>query len=503
MDGIAFALGHRPNILCFVADQMRSDSLHHLGNDASITPNLDRIPAEDGVSFKNAYCQNPVCVPSRCSFLSGLYPHTTGHRTMHYLQRDASEPNMLRAMKDAGYEVIWIGRNDVIPGDRDKTPYCDEFHDGVHPGDTKSDPHPFAPGAGTKRAKPTPEQMADNAYYSFYIGRLPDGEGYGKTDWNCVDAAIDYLDRRAAHPSDKPFFVYCTIAFPHPPYGCEDPWYSSIDRSKLPARRPDIKTLDHKASMLYGINAKQHLDTWTEDRFDELRATYLAMVSRFDYQYGMIEKKLRDTGLYEDTSIFVWSDHGDYTCDYGIAEKVQNCFEDCVSNVPLIVKPASGITVEPRISSALVELTDISATVEQMAQTRFLWIGFGESLMPVLAGSESVRDCVICEGGRIHGETQAMESGHGPESPYWPRLSTQESEGPEHTKACMIRMGNLKYTMRLYEDDELYDLNSDPMECKNLIDDPAYAVDLERLRMRLLCRYMETGDYVPQGRDKR
>lgn len=57
----------RPNIVYFVADQMRADSLHHLGNKAAITPNLDEL-AQDGVSFENAYCQNPVCVPSRCSF---------------------------------------------------------------------------------------------------------------------------------------------------------------------------------------------------------------------------------------------------------------------------------------------------------------------------------------------------------------------------------------------------------------------------------------------------
>lgn len=493
----------RPNIFCFVADQMRSDSLHHLGNEASITPNLDRIAAQDGVSFENAYCQNPVCVPSRCSFLTGLYPHTTGHRTMHYLQRHGDEPNMLRAMKEAGYEVVWIGRNDVIPGDADKTPYCDMYFDGVRPFDTKDDPQPFAPTKAQKKPDVTAEQMADDNYYSFFIGKLPDSEGYGKTDWNCVQAALDYLDRRAREGSDKPFFVYCTIAFPHPPYACEDPWFSSIDRTKLPPRRPNMPGVGGKASMLYGINAKQHLNGWTEERFDELRATYLAMVSRFDHQYGLIERKLRETGVYDDTSIFVWSDHGDYTGDYGISEKVQNCFEDPISNVPLVVKPAASFACEPRVSSALAELTDISATIQEMAGTSFPWVSFGKSLTGALAGSEEHRDCVICEGGRIHVETQAMELGHGPASPYWPRLSTQGSEGPEHTKACMIRMGNLKYTMRLYETDELYDLNEDPMELVNRIDDPAYAADIQKMRMRLLCLYMETGDYVPQGKDKR
>lgn len=492
----------RPNIFCFVADQMRADSLHHLGNEASITPNLDAL-AQEGVSFENAYCQNPVCVPSRCSFLTGLYPHTTGHRTMHYLQRDESEPNILREMKNAGYEVVWIGRNDVIPGDRDKTPYCDMFFDGIRPYDSKAEPRPFAPNKGKKRHEPTPEEIADDNFYSFYVGRLDQDDPRGKNDWNCVQAALDYLDRRAEQGSDKPFFVYCTITFPHPPYMCEDPWYSSIDRAALPPRRPNMPQIEGKASMLYGINAKQNLNGWTEERFDELRATYLAMCSRFDHQWGLIEDKLKETGVFDDTTVFVWSDHGDYTGDYGITEKVQNCFEDPISNVPLIVKPASRFVCEPRVTPALAELTDISATIADMSDVTFPWVSFGKSLLPVCAGADEHRACVICEGGRIHGETQAMELGHGPASPYWPRLSTQASEGPEHTKACMIRMGNYKYTMRLYERDEFYDLSLDPMEIENRIDDPSYADAIQRMRMQLLETFMATGDYVPNGKDIR
>ena len=119
----------KPNIVYFVADQMRSDSLHHLGCEASITPNLDRL-TQEGVSFENAYCQNPVCVPSRCSFMTGLYCHTTGHRTIHYMQ-NPGEPNFLRTMKNAGYEVCWVGRNDLIPSNITKEEFCDHYFCGV------------------------------------------------------------------------------------------------------------------------------------------------------------------------------------------------------------------------------------------------------------------------------------------------------------------------------------------------------------------------------------
>ena len=88
----------QPNIIYFVADQLRADALHHLGNEASQTPNLDAL-ASEGISYANAYCQNPVCVPSRCSFLTGLYPHTTGHRTIHYLQNEEAA-NFMTTMID-------------------------------------------------------------------------------------------------------------------------------------------------------------------------------------------------------------------------------------------------------------------------------------------------------------------------------------------------------------------------------------------------------------------
>jgi arylsulfatase A-like enzyme len=487
----------QPNIIMFVADQMRSDSLAHLGNSASITPNLDSM-VEEGVSFKNAYCQNPVCVPSRCSFLTGLYPHTTGHRTMHFLQRE-DEPNILKTMKKNGYEVVWLGRNDLVPADRAKTEYCDEFYDGNSDENLRD-----AIGATFNPPKQKDRvNIEDDNYYSFYIGKLKDRNGYGKADWKCIELALKTIERKSKENNAKPLFLYCTIAFPHPPYACEEPWYSNIDREKLPPRRPNVSTLKNKASMLYGINSKQNLNGWSEERFNELRATYLAMVSRFDHQFGMIVDKLKETNQYDNSSIFVFSDHGDYTGDYNITEKVQNCFENPISNVPLIVKPAKSFEVKPRISEALVELLDIPATISEMSGIELDYTQFGKSLLNSIAGYENHKDAVFCEGGRIHGEEQAMEKGHGPESKYWPRLDTQSSEGPEHTKACMIRMGNIKYTMRLYEQDELYNLAEDPMEINNLINEPSYKETCLEMKERLLKYYMETTDFVPNKRDKR
>ncbi|WP_370774151.1 sulfatase-like hydrolase/transferase [Holdemania massiliensis] len=116
----------------------------------------------------------------------------------------------------------------------------------------------------------------------------------------------------------RPLFLYISLLFPHPPYGCEDPWYSQIDRSLIAEPRPSALELD-KPSMLKGIAEKQQLNEWGKENLRELRAVYLAMVSRFDYQFGLLRRKLIDRGLYDSSNIFVFSDHGDYTGDY------QNC----------------------------------------------------------------------------------------------------------------------------------------------------------------------------------
>lgn len=495
-------MAKQPNIVYFVADQMRCDSLAHMGNPASITPNLDSL-LEDGVSFENAYCQNPVCVPSRCSFLTGLYPHTTGHRTIHYLQ-NPGEPNFLRTMKQNGYEVIWIGRNDIIPGNYSKEEFCDAYYDGAHAEDTKEVVRTKSFSAGFKMSEDVDTSVP--GYYSHYIGKISEEQahraGMAGSDWGCIDAALNYIERKSNEPDSKPFFLYITLTYPHPPYACEDPWYSSIDRSKVPSPRPSALELD-KPSMLKGIAEKQNLKIWGEENMRDLRATYLAMVSRFDYQFGLVKEKLKETKLYDDTSIFVFSDHGDYTGDYAIAEKVQNCFENPVVNVPLIIKPAQQFSCQPRKTKALAELVDLTETVCDMTGVHTEYVQFGKSLLHVLAGDEEHKDAVFSEGGRIHGETWAMEKGHVPASAYWPRLSTQEMEGPEHTKAVMIRMGNLKYVYRLYEKDELYDLDKDPQELINRIDDPTYQKDIMKMKMRMLDFMIETGDIVPDRKDIR
>jgi arylsulfatase A-like enzyme len=487
---------NRPNIVLFNPDEWRGDVLGHLGNPAAATPVLDAWVQADAVSFSNAFCQNPVCTPSRCSFMTGWYPHVHGHRTMYHMLRPY-EPVLLQRLKDEGYYVFWAGKNDLTQGQFNQAAYCNEHY--LPPSSTL----PFWQMDRAKEWRGSPE---DDSYYSFYVGRIekqPGAEFYHDPDWDYVLATIDFIKRR---PKDQPFCIYLSIVYPHPPYGVEDPWYSLIDRSKVPARIP-APDWSLKPGILKGICDKRNLDGWDERRWAELRATYYGMCARVDYQFGLLLEALRTGGLYEDTAIFFFSDHGDFVGDYGLVEKSQNTFEDCLTRVPFLVKPPGGVALKPGISPQLVELIDMPATVEAIAGLRPTHTHFGRSLLPLLAGENvELRDAVFCEGGRLHGETQCMELEGQIDPPndlYYPRLIWQRNEGPEHTKAVMVRTKDYKYVRRLYEEDELYDLKADPQELNNRIHDPALAQVLLQLKERLLSFYLETGDVVPFDVDRR
>ena len=484
----------RPHIIIFNPDQWRGDVMGHLGNPAAVTPHLDQIVASDAVSFRNAFCQNPVCTPSRCSFMTGWYPHVRGHRTMfHMLQPD--EPNLLKILKDAGYFVWWGGKNDLVPRQNGFADFCDVNYVAERP------LRPNLHRADDWRGDPD----GDN-YYSFYAGKLDTGDDdvYYDNDWAMIDGAVDLI-RNA--PADQPLCIYLPLTYPHPPYGVEEPWYSQIDREIIPRRIP-TPDWTKKPKLLAGIHERQGMLGWSEARFTELRATYYGMCARVDAQFGKIIAALKQSGAYDCSAIFFFSDHGDFTGDYGLVEKTQNTFEDCLTRVPLIIKPPADIPIQPGIRDQLVELIDFSATAYEIAGIEPDYDHFGASLLPLVAGeAREHRDAVFCEGGRRLGEEQAMEkdspSFHHSGELYWPRVSLQAREDGTHSKAAMCRTRDYKYVRRLYELDELYDLREDPRELHNLIDNPAYAGILAQLRERMLRWYEETCDVVPHQTDTR
>ena len=210
-------MAKRPHIIIFNPDEMRGDALAHLGNPASITPNLDAFAANEAVSFGQAYCQNPVCVPSRCSFFTGLYPHVRGHRTMSHLLRPG-ETSMLKELKEAGYYVWMNDRNDLTAG---QIPGWTESHatEIYYSGQKKQGPGNVNPD---QRGEP-----GNKYYYSHYEGQLKcnaEGKNYNGDD-EVVDAAIERIHNR---PADQPLCMFLGLVYPHTPYRVEEPYFSTI-----------------------------------------------------------------------------------------------------------------------------------------------------------------------------------------------------------------------------------------------------------------------------------
>ena len=481
----------RPNILIINPDQMRSDALHHLGNEAAYTPNIDAL-INDGVSYENAFCQNPVCVPSRCSFMTGQYSHTNGHRTMGYLLR-RGEKNLFEEMKNGGYYVWSSGRGDLLAGqDKKWLKICADKIYNKCGGDRPKDE-----GRGDKNSA---------RYFSFYKGEMFSKNSDGivhDNDFVWTKGLEDFIKN---NKGDKPFFAFLGLMNPHPPYRCEKKYLDLIDESKIKMPISPSGKDDKKPSMEVALREELHTDGLTEEEYKKIRKTYLAMCAKVDDYTGRIIKALKDSGQYDNTAIFFFSDHGDFTGDFGLVEKAQNLFPDCLVNVPFIVKPPKGYKTDCGINSNLVELVDFYATAVEFAHITPEHTHFGKSLINSIADkSEAHRKYAFCEGGRLKGEshcTEQVENYFGVKADeYEPRISVQQRETGEHTKAVMIRSRDYKYIMRLYEQDEFYVLKKG--ENINEIDNPEYAQTISQMRDEILNWYFETCDAVPFEQDSR
>ena len=488
----------KPHIIIFNPDEMRWDTMGHTGNPAAITPNLDAFSQNDAVSFSNAFCQNPVCVPSRCSFFTGLYPHVNGHRTMSHLLRPG-ETTLLKELKDAGYYVWMNDRNDLCAG---QYPGWVESHadEIFYPNSSLRSPGPL-----NRNQRGTPDGSYFYSHFEGQLGLDAEGRNY-TTDDQAVDAAIHKI--RNHSDEDKPLCIFLGLMYPHTPYQVEEPYFSAIDRSKLPPRiRPEDCT--GKSAMLNAIRGYNGMQNLSEPEWDEIRAVYLGMCMKIDAQFGRLCQALKDADMYDDTAIFFFSDHGDYAGDYGLVEKSQSSLEDCLTRVPLLVKPPKDYALDPGICDGMCELVDFYATAMEMAGVAPSHTHFGRSLIPMLENRNTeIRRFSCCEGGRLPGEFHCDEyhqpnnSLAQPQDVYWPKKMAQKDDNA-HAKATMIRTKQYKYISRITGEDELYDLIADPGETTNRIDDPALAQEKMQLQIALMKWLQETSDIVPFDFDHR
>lgn len=484
----------RPHVVIFNPDSYRGDVLGHLDNFGAVTPALDALVADGAVSYANAFAQNPVCTPSRCSYMTGWYPHTHGHRSMKHMLKDY-EPNLLTVLRRAGYHVWWGGKNDLVavqePGDYLK--FCDVKHN---------------PAARYHGYRPPPPLDSDDPRRGAFFGGVmtadPEAE-YRDGDRAHVEGAIDLVK---SHATDQPLCLYLPLNWPHPKYVVEQEFYDQIDPDRLPPRLPVPEDTAGQPAVLEALRREYRADAIDETIWKQVKRIYYAMCAKVDHLFGQLVQALKDTGLYDDTLIVFLSDHGDFAGDYSLPEKTHSTLQDAMLRVPLIVKPPAAMDVVPGVREGLVELIDMPATVYDLLDIDPGYACQGRSLRASLAGSaEPVHDAVFAEVGSRAGEKafQNLDVLDMPADSFYAmqsRAALSSTEAGSYAVSC--RTQRYKYVRRGYTScHELYDLNTDPGELCNRSGDPELAEVERQLELRMLDFFMQTGDVLPYKQDSR
>ena len=463
----------RPNIVVFIPDQLRADALGCFGNPVASTPHIDALAAR-GTRFGQAYGQHPFCTQSRVSFLTGLYPHVHGHRTLAQTIRP-DQPDALGLLKAAGYHVAHAGmRGDTFA-----------------PGRTKESTSRFGWAALPELFhSPNPYDEDHPLSRAFYHGRRADPPA-GRPALDYDEACVRTAEAWLADGLPEPWLLYVPLFFPHPPFEVEDPWYSQHDRADVPlplprptGRAPRFKTEVHER---YG------LDRLGEDDWREIVATYYGMVSRCDHHLGRVLDAVARTGVEDRTAVLFFPDHGEYLGDFGLVEKWVSGVDPCLVRNPLIVH-VPGAGPEGQVTDDLVELVDVSPTLCELAEVDPPARQFGRSLVPLVGGDGGPgRAAAFSEGGLALDDAAAT-----PPQPFPYDLKHGiEADTPVAAgKVVAMRTAGWTYVHRVHEGPELYDRRADPAETTNLADDPAHAELMADLRTRLLTWLVETSDVI-------
>ena len=462
----------QPNILWICTDQQRYDTIGALGNPYVSTPNIDRLVAT-GVSFTHAFCQSPICTPSRGSFLTGMYPsavHVNGNGNDYF---PAQPPLVTRLLADAGYDCGLIGKlhlagafGRIEPRVDDGYRYWEYSH---APRDDWPEGHGYADWVRQKGA-----QLKD---------LIKDVQGVPaelhQTTW-CAEKTIEFIQQER----QGPWLASVNIYDPHPPFNPPQSYRELFDPARMPGalfrdgdleqqarlaavdfqsqgRQPDA--LDIKSPILAFSPAREgKADPEAAGGTDSrtLQAAYYAMIKLVDDQLGRILAALEESGQRDNTVVIFTSDHGEMLGDHGLIQKGCRFYEGLV-RVPLIFS-WPGVFAAGLRSDGLVELLDKTPTLLELAGLEVPERMQGRSLLPILKG---VADPAV------HRDYVRSE--------YYNAL-----EMPNQSFATMYRDERYKLVVYHGRDcGELYDLQEDPEEFENMWDEPeAQPLVLELLK---------------------
>ena len=434
----------RPNILWYCTDQQRFDTIGALGNPHVRTPSIDRLVAR-GVAMTHAYCQSPICTPSRSSFMTGMYPirlHNTrnGNETF-----PAYPPVITKLIANSGYECGLIGKFHLQSAGHRTEPRIDDgfsYWKFSHaPRDDWKRGHHYADWVH--------ERGGDLDELRNSEDRVP--PEYHQTTW-ATECALEFIERQQERA--KPWLLNINIYDPHPPFIPPKSYADRFDPKAMPG--PHFRDSDlAQQAKLASLDFQDEVHTPEEHDAKRAQASYYAMISQIDDQFARILDRLEQSGQGRDTVILFTSDHGETLGDHGLMYKGCRFYEGLV-RVPLIFS-WPGVFLEDQRSDALVELLDMTASITDLCgldQPEYMQ---GRSLLPLLRGEAPLgrhRDSVRCE------YVDALDTHFTGGTPTFGTMYRTE-----RYKLCMYHNKNLG---------ELFDLRTDPWEFEDLWDSPEH-----------------------------
>lgn len=467
--------GKMPNILWICPDMQRFDTIEGLNNEHIHTPNLRKLMSES-VTLTHTYVQNPVCSPSRASFLTGRYPHTTGLRALGQRIRP-DEMLVTRMLSDAGYACGLAGKLHLSPtfGGRLE----DRIHDGYGVFKWSHDLSDTWPGhnmwrtwlseEGVKIPKP-PVGLKGRAW------GMPLDPRYTQTAW-CSNMAIEFMRGQRQF---TPWLMSVNIYQPHAPYWPTAEYLGHYNPDTIASpnyhegeldNKPIYQKIDHRGA--HGGNGLSFANTSDHDH-RKIKAAYYAMIEQIDTEVGRMLETLEETGQSDNTIVIFMSDHGDMLGDHGIFLKGPYFYEGAI-RVPMILRWPGRYKAGLR-SDALVEMVDLAPTLLEAAGLPIPVGVQGRSLTPLLTGQTTRhRDSIYSE--------------------FFDSLALYDP--PPMATCVRTERYKLVYYQKL-SSGELYNLGKDPNETYNLWDSPSALSAREEMLRLLISRMVDTVDPIPE-----
>ena len=496
------------NILLITADQWRGECLSARGHPCVKTPNFDALSA-DGLMFKNHYAVCAPCGPSRASLMSGMY--LQNHRScQNGSPLDERHTNIALEARAGGYDPVLFGYTDTSRDPRHTSPgeLMQQAYEGVLPGFR-------AETLLTESLEPWIEDLKSKGYdisenardiYA-HVADYPDAENHGRTfpppRYSADDSITAFLTnqvKRYLTGRGEGWFVHTSYLRPHPPFIAPEPYNSMYDASVVPApiRAPSpgqeagvhpwmACALDKMGDCFDPWKQSSIEDTDYERDILQTRATYYGLITKVDHYAGKLIQHLKETGAYDTTLIIVTSDHGELLGDRWLFGK-RGYFDEGY-HIPLIIRDPRKAADATRGTAvtAYSEAVDIMPTILDWLEIDIPRQCDGASLLP------------FCEGGEPDGWRQEIHWEYDVRDVADSRVEKELGITMDQCVLNVIRDEEYKYVHFAALPPLFFDRKNDPLEQRNLADDPAYAPQMLKYAAKLLSWRMENDERTLTG----